>query len=93
MASIQEDDHMKLYSDLGGRLACFDHIGAYAQAAFTRSPRAKRHETPLTVWERLTKRDILDIENSFREFGIEADVMCDECAHNILAAKRQTMGV
>jgi hypothetical protein len=84
---------VSLYQDLNGRLACFDHIGAYAQAAFSRSPRSRRQETPLTVWERLSKADISSIDEEFAKYGMEGSVMCDECAYAIIVANKKKLAL
>lgn len=73
-----------LYQDLDGRIACFDHLGGYAQAAFSRSPRSRRQETPLTVWERLSEADIVEIESIVHDDYVLENftVACEECAYD-----------
>lgn len=80
-----------MYQDLNGRIVCFDHLGAYAQAAFSRHPRSRRQETPLTVWERLTDKDVQEIEQSLCEMlGFDKyDVMCEDCSHDALVGKQR----
>lgn len=74
---------MKLYQDLNGRIVCFDHIGAYAQAAFRRSPRSRRQETPMTVWQRMTNSEVENLEAYMSsEYGhVDYVVMCDDCSY------------
>lgn len=41
-----------LFSDLDGRLACEEHLGAEALALLERKPKARTLRTTLTVWTR-----------------------------------------
>lgn len=62
-----------LYSDLGGRVACPDHMGSAARSVMKgRTPPVVR--TSITLWERYTKDDI---EYWVEEFG--APPSCEEC--------------
>ena len=48
----------QLWSDLGGMVACRDHLGGYATYALEDNPRLRKIETPITVWQKLTKTDL-----------------------------------
>ena len=48
----------KLWSDLGGTIYCPDHLGMYASAALEKRPQARRIETPITVWTRMTSAEM-----------------------------------
>lgn len=78
------------YMDLNGRVVCFDHLGVEAQAAFTRSPRSRRQGTSLTAWQRLSKRDILDIEVVVqRDYAIDKyAVVCEDCSYHARVGER-----
>jgi len=47
----------RLWTDTNGRIVCERHGGYYLEAAVKASPRARKHTTPITVWELLTKSD------------------------------------
>ena len=48
----------ELWSDLGGMVACRDHLGGYATYALEDNPRLRKIETPITVWRKLSKADL-----------------------------------
>ena len=52
------DTKTELWSDLGGMVACRDHLGGYATYALEDNPRLRKIETPLTVWRKLTAKDM-----------------------------------
>ena len=53
---------MTLWIDNGGRVACIDHGGAYLKSGVQHHPRARRIDTPITAWHRVTKADRADGE-------------------------------
>lgn len=42
---------MTLWVSNGGVITCANHGGAYLQAAVEARPKARRHTTPLDVWD------------------------------------------
>lgn len=49
------------YQDMNGRVCCPDHVGSYAQARLEERRNVARIVTPITVWERLTAREVFEI--------------------------------
>jgi hypothetical protein len=47
-----------LWTSLNGEVVCPSHGGSYLASAIKASPRKRRHDTPITSWERLTAADV-----------------------------------
>ena len=54
---MTETTATELWDDSGGRVACRDHLGAYATGALEENPRLRKIETPITVWRKMSKTD------------------------------------
>jgi hypothetical protein len=61
-----------LWLSLNGEVACVRHGGSYLASAVAASPRKRRHDTPITSWQRLSAADL----DYLREQGIDG---CDTC--------------
>lgn len=57
-----------------GNISCEEHGGQYLKSAVYQSPKARRHTTPLAVWERMTAQDIEEVR-SFRPH------VCEGCEY------------
>lgn len=49
------------YQDVNGRVCCPDHVGTYAQAHLAGDRFPARIATAITVWDRLTAREVFEI--------------------------------
>lgn len=56
-----DDDLPALWSDLNGHIVCSKHAGSYLRVSIAANPGARRHETPITVWDRMTRADCKEI--------------------------------
>lgn len=65
---------MTLWINNNGRTACPRHGGGYLTAAVAARPRARRHETPLDTWRKITATD----RALWREAGCGA-IRCEDC--------------
>lgn len=50
------------FADANGRIACPEHIGTYGQQALEKMPHAKRIQTPITVWIKLSDAEVTEIQ-------------------------------
>jgi hypothetical protein len=57
MAPTQTD----VWMDANGTLVCPQHAGSYLKFAIQASPKAVRHITPITIWEKLTPPEIKEL--------------------------------
>ena len=57
-----------------GRIACFDHVGMYAQSDINARPKARKWATPLGAWSRWTAAD----EAEWIEFA-GSPARCESC--------------
>ena len=46
-----------LWASTAGEVSCPQHMGAYAKAALEQTPKARKIETPLTVWHKMTAHE------------------------------------
>jgi hypothetical protein len=60
------------FGDTNGRIACPDHIGNYGQQALAVKPNAKRIQTPITLWIKLSDTEVAEVQ----EWNPE---VCESC--------------
>ena len=66
----------------GGEVRCSDHLGGYASMELKRRANAKRLETPLDNWTRMTATDRAEWIGLIREHYSDADETatgCEQC--------------
>lgn len=69
---------MTLWVSNGGVISCANHGGAYLQAAVEARPKARRHTTPLDVWDRIDDNEIPAIA---KELGCAPDALCEGASY------------
>ena len=65
----------RIWVDLGGRCVCDDHLGFEGRYVLAERPTAKKIQTGMTVWEKMTKTEILEISVEFCDGG----TICEDC--------------
>lgn len=65
---------MTLWASNSGVISCTTHGGGYLQASVKARPNARRHITPLDVWERLNDDEIPALAY---ELGLEPETLCE----------------
>lgn len=65
---------LNYYMDRNGRISCADHMGGYAQTELKRNPNLKRICTPITTWNRLSYREVVEFTAEFN-----GEDPCESC--------------
>ena len=47
----------ELWESAAGEISCRQHMGGYATAELEQRPKARRLDTPLTVWRKMTESE------------------------------------
>lgn len=63
------------WADTNGRIVCENHGGNYLQSAIASKPKAKKHSTPITIWEKLSEDEVQEV----RSWNAE---VCETCHCN-----------
>jgi hypothetical protein len=65
---------VKLWVSNGGVISCTKHGGGYLQASVEARPNARRHTTPLDVWDLIPADEIPLVA---KELGVEPELLCE----------------
>ncbi len=77
MDTIATDE---LWTDLGGMIACRQHMGRYATSALEQKPQARKVETPLTIWRKMVPPECVRRTVTYQNgYSFEFIPACERC--------------
>jgi hypothetical protein len=65
----------RIWVDLGGRCVCDEHLGYEGKYVLAERPKAKKIQTGMTVWEKMSQEEIDYISNEYCDGG----TICEDC--------------
>jgi len=72
----------ELWTDLGGMMSCRQHMGGYATSALEQTPKARKIETPITVWHKMTAAECVPQTVTYDDgYSFEFVPACERCEY------------